>query len=289
MKRKKTDTLAFTKMHGLGNDYIFCDGRNLNLNWSSIAASISNRHFGVGSDGIIIAFESDTADLRMLMLNADGSEGLMCGNGIRCLIAFAIDVGMISEDTTPVAVETASGVINVTPIWHDGCVVSARVNMGEPKFTAVEVPFDLAGHTYLRDYPLSIEAATFFITAVSMGNPHAVAVVDEPVEHFDLGHFGPLIEQNTLFPEGVNFEIVNVISENVLKVRVWERGSGLTMACGTGACAAAVVTRNKGLSGDVVKTTLPGGDLRIEWSGRGPVFMEGPVQKVFEGTWAIRA
>ena len=280
--------VEFTKMHGAGNDYVFVDGRSLlSLDWPKLTVAMSDRHVGIGSDGVILALESDHVDLRMQMFNADGSEGRMCGNGIRCLVAFAVEIGMIPAERSPVAVETASGVAQVTPIWKDGRMTRARVDMGEPRFQAGEVPFDVPGHATLEDYPLSVDGETFAITGVSMGNPHAVAVVDEPVDGIELARLGPLMERNKSFPEGVNFGLVNVLSRDALKVRVWERGSGLTMACGTGACAAAVVTRRKGLTGDTVTVALPGGELRIEWPGRGPVMMEGPIVKVFDGRWSL--
>jgi diaminopimelate epimerase len=236
---------------------------------------------------VILALESERADLRMQMFNADGAEGKMCGNGIRCLVAFAVEISLVPADRTPVAVETASGVLEVTPIWRDGRMVRARVDMGEPQFSATQVPFDVPGQSTLDDYPLSVDGSNFAVTGVSMGNPHAVAVLNEPVSGIELGRLGPLIEHDERFPEGVNLEIVNVLSHGELRVRVWERGSGQTMACGTGACAAAVVTRLKGLTGDAVTVALPGGQLQIEWSGRGPVVMEGPIEKVFDGEWPL--
>ncbi len=287
MNREKGDVLAFTKMHGAGNDYVFVDGRGLDLDWPSLTVAVSDRHFGVGSDGIILALESTRADLRMQMFNADGSEGKMCGNGIRCLVAFAVEIGLLPADRTRVAVETASRVLDVTPIWRDGRMVRARVDMGEPRFSATDVPFEVPGSDTLEDYLLGVDGSTFAITGVSMGNPHAVAVLDEPVAGVELGRLGPLIERDERFPEGVNFGVINVLSADQLDVRVWERGSGLTMACGTGACAAAVVTRRKGLTGDSVTVNLPGGELQIEWSGRGPVIMEGPIERVFDGEWLI--
>lgn len=279
--------LAFSKMHGAGNDYVFVDGRDLTLDWTKLAVAVSDRHFGIGSDGLILALESDRADLRMQMFNADGSAGRMCGNGIRCLVAFAVDIGMVAAERSPVEVETAAGVLEVAPTWHDGRIVRARVDMGEPGFRAAEVPFDVPGESTLEDYPFTANGFSLAINGVSMGNPHAVAILDEAVGDVELERLGPLVEHDARFPERVNLELVNVLSRNLLKVRVWERGSGQTMACGTGACAAAVVARRKGLVDDVVTVALPGGDLRIEWAGTGPVMMDGPVHKVFEGSWLL--
>ena len=279
--------LAFSKMHGAGNDYVFIDGRDLTLDWTKLAVAVSDRHFGIGSDGLILALESDRADLRMQMFNADGSAGRMCGNGIRCLVAFAVDIGLVAAGRNPVDVETAAGVMEVTPTWSDGRIIRARVDMGEPAFRASEVPFDVPGESTLEDYPLTVDGFNLAINGVSMGNPHAVAILDEPVGHVELERLGPLVEHDARFPDRVNLEIVNVISRSLLRVRVWERGSGQTMACGTGACAAAVVARRKGLIEDQVTVTLPGGNLGIEWAGTGSVMMDGPVHKVFEGSWPL--
>ena len=259
----------------------------LELDWSALAVAMSDRHFGIGSDGLIVARGSDRADVAMHMLNADGSVGRMCGNGIRCLVAFAMDAGMVPADRSPVSVDTASGVLAVTPAWTGGKLVGASVDMGEPRFGAAEVPFDVPGAVTLRDHPLYVEGIELRITGVSMGNPHAVAILDRPVGEFDLAAVGPQVERSPMFPDGVNLEIVNVIDTRNLNVRVWERGSGQTMACGTGACAAAVVTRSKGLTGDKVTVSLPGGDLEIRWSGRGSVEMEGPVETVYSGVWPL--
>ncbi len=281
------EALAFSKMHGAGNDYVFVDGRDLTLDWTKLAVAVSDRHFGIGSDGLILALESDRADLRMQMFNADGSAGRMCGNGIRCLVAFAVDIGLIAAGRSPVAVETAAGVLEVAPTWRGGRIVRARVDMGEPAFRAAEVPFDVPGEKTLEDYPFAVDGFSLAINGVSMGNPHAVAILDEPVGDVALELLGPLVEHDARFPDRVNLEIVNVLSRSLLKVRVWERGSGKTMACGTGACAAAVVARRKGLIDDEVTVTLPGGNLRIEWAGTGSVKMDGPVHKVFEGSWPL--
>ena len=287
MSRNSGGSLRFVKMHGAGNDYVFVDGRDLDLDWTALSVAMSDRHFGIGSDGLIVALRSRPADLGMHMLNSDGSVGMMCGNGIRCLVAFAIESGMVPAIQSAVRVETASGVLSVTPSLIDGRVVSARVDMGEPRFGAADVPFDVPGSDVLRDHPLTVEGISFEITCVSMGNPHAVAVLEDPVGDIELEDIGPQIERSPIFPQGVNFEIVNVVDRSHLAVRVWERGSGQTLACGTGACAAAVVTRDKGLTDDAVTVSLPGGDLGIEWPGRGPLVMEGPVERVFEGVWPI--
>lgn len=277
--------MRFTKMHGAGNDYVFIDGRGLNEDWPSVAIDMSNRHTGVGSDGIILALPSKHADVRMVMFNADGSEGKMCGNGIRCLVDFAKRRNFFPDHIPTVVVQTASGDRQVTPILKNGQVISAAVEMGEPIFESAEVPVNLPMLDKVVDYPIQIQSYSFRITCVSMGNPHAVLFTDEPVDEYPLDEIGPKVETLDIFPEGVNFEIVNVHDPSNVSARVWERGSGLTMACGTGACAIMAAGQLKGLTGNNVNVRLPGGELKITWPGYGNVIMEGPVQEVYEGEW----
>jgi diaminopimelate epimerase len=277
--------MKFTKMHGAGNDYVFVDARELQGDWPALSVAMSDRHTGVGADGLILARASDRAHMRMTMFNADGSEGRMCGNGIRCLVAFALTRGIVKADTSPVVVETLAGDLKVMPSWTNGMVVRATVAMGEPRFAVDDVPVVAPGHDTLMDYPLVVDGQTFAISGVSMGNPHAVAFLDTPIGDFKLHDIGPVVEHDAMFPERVNFEIVNVIDRGHVRARVWERGSGQTMACGTGACAVAVIGRLKGLTGDQVTVSLPGGDLLISWPGHGEVILEGPIQDVFDGEW----
>ena len=277
--------MRFTKMHGAGNDYLYVDGRVQERNWPALSAAMSDRHTGVGSDGLIVLMTSDAADLRMAMFNADGSEGKMCGNGIRCLVAFAMDRGMVPKDRERVHVETLSGIRWVEPVWDNGRFGAAVVGMGEPILNAEDVPVVASGHETVLDYPLRVDGQDFRISCVSMGNPHAVAFLDRPVADVRLHEIGPVVENHPMFPEQVNFEIAQVVDDGRIEARVWERGSGLTMACGTGACAVAVVGRIQSRTGDRVAVALPGGDLTITWPGSGEVVMEGPVATVFEGEW----
>ncbi|MEG3594516.1 MAG: diaminopimelate epimerase [Chloroflexota bacterium] len=283
MNSESHTTIQFTKMHGAGNDYVFIDGRNSNLNWSSLSISISDRHFGVGADGLIVAFDSKDADIRMQMYNLDGSEGMMCGNGIRCFVAFGVNIGLLNRDSASFSVETASGILEVTPIWENDQMVAASVNMGLPKFLSSEVPFILEGYQSLEDYDLEIEDQHFAVSALSMGNPHAVTILDTPISGFDLAHIGPKIENHPMFPQQVNFEIINILNRDLISLRVWERGSGQTLACGTGACAAAVIAIKKGLVNNKVTVKLPGGDLEIQWENDSYVYMKGPIKTVFQG------
>lgn len=272
-------------MHGAGNDYVYIDGRGTEENWSEIAISVSDRHKGIGSDGLILAKDSDIGDVKMVMFNSDGSQGQMCGNGIRCLVKFAFDKNIVPTTKESVVVDTASGTKIVTPIWEEERMVSARVDMGEPSVALEDIPAIAPGHSMIMDYPIEINGETIKINCASMGNPHAIAFIETPVEDYPLDKIGPLIEHHKMFPDRTNFEIVNLINQNHVKARVWERGSGLTEACGTGACAIVAITRLRRLTQGNVTVSLPGGDLEIEWTGDGGVIMEGPVATVFEGDW----
>lgn len=284
--------MKFTKMQGAGNDYIYIDARNLEQDWPSLSRAMSDRHFGVGSDGIILIRDSNVADLKMSMFNADGSEGEMCGNGIRCFTKYAIEHGVVSPPEAAVTVETLAGVRSVAPIYKGERVAGARVSMGLPRFVPEEIPVTLdpaMGQVKapILKYPLQPGDFRLLVSFVSMGNPHAVTFIDQPVEEFPLHNIGPMVERHPMFPRRVNFEIVNIQDESHLTARVWERGSGETLACGTGACAIGVVSRLLGYTGDRVDITLPGGALTIEWDGEGEVYLEGPAEEVFSGEWQV--
>ena len=283
--------MEFTKMHGAGNDYVYVDARAMpERDWGSLSRSISDRHFGVGGDGLILVMDSDVADLRMRMFNSDGSEGAMCGNGIRCFAKYAIERGIVSATARAVTVDTLSGVRTIVPHYDGRLVDSARVSMGAPRLAPWEIPVDLDPAIAGKDGPIinyAVHPGDFrlFLTFVSMGNPHAVTFIDQPVEEFPLHNIGPLVERHPIFPDRVNFEIVNLRDDGNLDARVWERGSGETMACGTGACAIGVASRLLGHTGEQVAVNLPGGTLNIEWDGQGEVYLEGPAAEVFSGVW----
>ena len=282
--------MKFTKMQGAGNDYIYIDARELDQDWPSLCRQMSDRHFGIGSDGIILIENSDVADIKMRMYNADGSEGEMCGNGIRCFTKYAIEHQIVDRPEGALTVDTLAGIRQVVPVFQDGIIASARVAMGTPEFDPPLIPVNLdksSGEVrvpVLR-YPLNPGDFRLLMGFASMGNPHAVTFLDQPVEEFPLREIGPLVETHPMFPRRVNFEIVNRVDEGHLKARVWERGSGETMACGTGACAIAVVSRLLGHTGDRVDITLPGGTLTVDWDGQGEVYLEGPAEEVFSGEW----
>ena len=282
--------MKFTKMHGAGNDYVYVDARSENRDWNELSRQMSDRHFGVGSDGLILIKDSDVADLKMSMFNADGSEAEMCGNGIRCFVKYAVDRGIVSDSSTSVSVETLAGIRRVAPIAENGQVVAARVSMGNPILTPTDVPVKLEsageyGSGPLLGYPFQMDGHDLPLSFVSMGNPHAVTFIDTPVAEFPLHTVGPKMEHHSIFPNRVNFEIVNIDSLDHLTARVWERGSGETMACGTGACGIAVASILGGHTGNAVDITLPGGTLTVNWDGEGEVFLEGPAQEVFNGEW----
>lgn len=282
--------MKFTKMHGAGNDYVYVDARSEDRDWPELARRMSDRHFGVGSDGLILIKDSDVADLRMSMFNADGSEAEMCGNGIRCFVKYAVDRGIVSGGTSSVNVETLAGIRNIVPVTEHGLVTAARVSMGLPIFNPSDVPVALEstgeyGAGPVLEYPFEMDGHDLPLSFVSMGNPHAVTFIDTPVADFPLLTAGPKVEHHSIFPRRVNFEIVNVDSSDHLTARVWERGSGETLACGTGACGIAVASILGGHTGNTVDITLPGGTLKVDWDGQGEVYLEGPAEEVFSGEW----
>ena len=283
--------MKFTKMHGAGNDYIFIDARTIDADWTALARSMSDRHFGIGGDGIILVLPSDTADLKMRMFNADGSEGEMCGNGIRCFTKLAIERGIAEKGVSRLSVETLAGVRTVVPVLEGDRVVRATVAMGMPRLEPDEVPVSLDSARGERvgkavvNYPVEVGSTDLKLSFVSMGNPHAVAFVEQPVGGFPLHLIGPQMERLAMFPRRVNFEVANLEGGGRIRARVWERGSGETMACGTGACAVAVAARLLGLSDGDLDITLPGGTLKISWDGEGEVYLEGDAVEVFEGEW----
>ena len=287
--------MKFTKMHGAGNDYLYIDARDhddFSTDWSQLSRSMSDRHFGVGSDGIILIEDSGIADLKMRMFNADGSESEMCGNGIRCFAKYAIDRGLATSGADGIEVETLAGIRTVVPIYDGDRITGARVAMGEPLLEPGDVPVILdpaSGYPKgpVTGYPLAVDSLELSLSFVSMGNPHAITFIDQPVGEFPLHTIGPMVEHHSMFPNRVNFETVNITGPGAMTARVWERGSGETMACGTGACAIAVAARLLGIADGRVDITLPGGTLSIDWDGEGEVYLEGPAEEIFSGKWPV--
>lgn len=275
--------MRFTKMEGLGNDYVYvnCFEEKID-NASEIAIAVSDRHFGIGSDGLILIKPSDKADFFMEMYNADGSQGKMCGNGIRCVGKYVYDFGL--TDKTEITVDTLAGIKYLKLNVKDGKVASVRVNMGAPVLAPAEVPVKLDGDMVV-DRTITIDGKDYNVTCVSMGNPHCITYMDD-VEGLDIEKVGPGFENNAIFPDRVNTEFVKVIDRDTLVMRVWERGSGETLACGTGACAVAVASILNGLCNNSVTVKLLGGDLKITWDREvNTVYMEGPAKVVFTGEW----
>ena len=275
--------LRFTKMHGISNDYVYISTFDQpEEDWEQLAIRLSDRRTGIGGDGIILVCPSDIADAKMRIFNADGSEGMMCGNGIRCVGKFVYDKGLVPADKTTVTIDTLSGIKTLELTVRDGKVQSARVDMGAAILDPAEIPvvFD---KEKMIDEGLTVDGREWRVTAVSMGNPHCVTFVDD-VDGLSLEKLGPHFEHHPAFPERVNTEFVKVIDDHTLQMRVWERGSGETWACGTGACATAVAACLNGYcqKGEDITVRLRGGDLVINYTDE-TVIMTGPASTVFEG------
>lgn len=273
--------IKFTKMHGLGNDYVYIDAINQKIeNESSLAKFVSNRHFGIGSDGLILICKSEVADFKMRMFNSDGSEAEMCGNGIRCVGKFVYDKGLTNKTT--VKIETLAGIKTLILNTKDGKVETARVDMGEPILEAEKIPV-ISTEEPVKNLELEAENKKFKFTCVSMGNPHAITIVENTKE-FDVEKYGKVLEVDKAFPKKANIEFAQIIDRKNINMRVWERGAGETLACGTGACATAVACNLNGLTDRKVNIELLGGTLNIEWNETdNHVYMTGPAVTVFDG------
>ena len=274
--------MKFTKMQGAGNDYVYvnCFVENV-ADARQTAIQVSNRNFGVGSDGLILIMPSEKADVRMRMFNSDGSESEMCGNGIRCVAKYAYDHGIVTK--TEITAETGAGILTLQLVpGGDGKIEKVRVNMGPPRLTRGEIPMTGDTSAQVVDQPLSILDRIFRITCASMGNPHCVIFVDD-VENFPVTTYGPLIENHELFPRRTNVEFVQVISRSEVRQRTWERGAGETLACGTGSSAVTAACLLNGLTDRKILNHLSGGDLEMEWAGDGNIYMTGPAVEVFSG------
>lgn len=274
--------MKFTKMQGCGNDYVYidCTKTQIKGNMADLAVKISDRHFGVGSDGLILIKPSDKADFFMDMYNSDGSRGKMCGNGIRCVGKYVYDKGL--TDKKRIKVETLSGVKTLDLITENGKVAYVTVDMGAPDFTPANIPVVWDKEAVINE-PLVVGDKEYRVTCLSMGNPHAVVFVED-TDNFPIDKVGPMFENHEIFPDRVNTEFVKVIDRNRIKMRVWERGSGETLACGTGACASVVASVVNGFTDNEVKVSLLGGDLHIKYDkDKNMVYMTGPAVTVFEG------
>lgn len=277
--------IRFTKMHGAGNDYIYINAINsCPANLPELSNEMSDRHKGVGSDGVVLIMPSDKADFRMRMFNADGSEGEMCGNASRCVAKYVYDKGLTSK--RKITLETLAGikVLEITKVV-DEKVREVKVDMGEPSFVPENIPTN--SNCEVIDMPISTSLGTLNLTAVGTGNPHGVVIMDS-VSDLDIDSIGPEIQNNELFPRKANIEFVRIINRNEIEMRVYERGSGETMACGTGACASVVATSRLGLTDRRATVHLKGGDLQIHWAENNHIYMTGEAATVFEGEYERR-
>lgn len=285
--------LRFTKMQGIGNDYVYINGFEEEIsNPGELATRISDRHFGVGSDGLVLILPSGVADLRMRMFNADGTEAEMCGNATRCVGKYAYDRGLVKKDV--IRLETAAGIKIIRLKFEAGTVCGATVDMGEPILVPSRIPVELAPVLSVDEedrrciaHPIQVDGRTYAVTAVSMGNPHAVVFM-QGIDELDLPALGPLFEHHPLFPRRTNTEFVEVLSSTSIRMRVWERGAGETLACGTGACAATVACALNGYTGRSVDVELRGGVLHVDWDeASGHVYMSGAAVTVFDGVYYL--
>ena len=278
--KKGNQPMKFTKMHGCGNDYVYVDcTKDMLKNPSAAAQAVSDRHFGVGGDGLILICPSETADFRMAMYNADGSEGAMCGNGIRCVAKYVYDKGL--TDKTRITVETKAGIKTLDLTVEEGKVSLVKVDMGLPNCNSEAIPVVGLGD-FVVGRSVNVAGRDWTMTCVSMGNPHAVVWVDS-MNDLPLEELGPQFEHHPMFPDRVNTEFVQILNDHEINMRVWERGSGETLACGTGACASVAATYLNRRTGSNVLVHLRGGDLMIEIGDDGHIYMTGPATTVFEG------
>ena len=274
--------MKFTKMHGCGNDYVYINCFNETVEHpEELAVRVSDRHFGIGSDGLILIKPSEKADFEMEMYNADGSQGAMCGDGIRCVAKYVYDYGL--TDKTNISVDTKSGIKYLDLTVTNGKVALVKVNMGQPELNAEKIPMIYKKQQVIQQ-PLAVKDNIYEVTAVSMGNPHVIVYMDQ-IRDLAIEKIGPDFEKHPAFPEGVNTEFVHVIDRKTVEMRVWERGSGETLACGTGACAVAVACVLNGYTEEEVTVRLLGGELKIFWNRKeNLVYMTGPAEVVFDGT-----
>ena len=290
--------MNFTKLQGAGNDFILVETKDAERDWSQMARAMCDRHFGIGADGLLLLLPSDIADFRMRMFNPDGFEAEACGNGLRCLAKYIVDRGLRAgkfEEAlslqNQILVETIAGV-RMVRLNKIGKSIKIQVGMGTPKFGANDIPVvikqgkgDLVDIKSMLNYSVVIDGKELRLNFVSMGNPHAVCFWQQPVADFPLSQIGPKVEHLAIFPNRVNFEVANVMSRQQIEARVWERGAGETLACGTGACAVAVAAQLYGYIDNEADIKLPGGILQAEWDKAGEVFLSGPAEIVFTGDW----
>ncbi len=278
--------MLFTKVHGLGNDFILVNagiGERFPDDYATLAKETCDRKFGIGADGLVLLLDSGVADVRMRIMNSDGTEAEMCGNAIRCVAQYLYEHNIVRKEQ--IKVETLAGIIVPQVILQNGMVEAIKVNMGEPRLQRAEIPMVGEAGQVVNDI-LEVDDQKFYITAVSMGNPHCVIFVED-IDSIPLHRIGPRIEHHPAFPKKTNVEFVQVLNPQEVRMVVWERGAGPTLACGTGACAVAVAGILNGLTEKKVTVHLPGGSLEIEWDDNGKVYMTGPAKEVFHGEYTV--
>lgn len=287
--------MLFTKMEATGNDFIVVEEGAEARSWAGVAPAICDRHLGVGADGILVVSSSATADKKMRMFNPDGSEAEMCGNGIRCFAKYVLSGNGAVPQNEHFSVETRAGIKRVIPSYDAGQLTAIKVDMGRPVFSAAKIPVLINLNKSKRryrppivDFPVALGKRKLLMTFLSMGNPHAVCFLKDSIDAFPLAVVGPKVENHEIFPKRVNFEIARVVNQKKVKARVWERGAGATLSCGTGACAVAVAAILHGYTDTAVEVELPGGTLEIEWNGKEEVYLKGPANFVFKGEWIER-
>lgn len=274
--------MRFSKYHGIGNDFIIVDGfsETIPADIKKIAREFCDRHLGIGGDGLIIVLPSDKADIKMRIINSDGSEAEMCGNGIRCFAKYVYDTGRVKK--TRFTVDTLAGIMTPELVLENGRVRAVTVDMGEPSLKRSEIPMLGPEDGQVINEPLEVVDKTFNITAVLMGVPHCVVFVDD-LNSIDVAKYGAALEKHPVFPRKINVHFVEVINDREMKMRVWERGAGITLACGTGACGTLVAAVVNNKTGKKSKIQLPGGILEIEWADNNHLYMTGPAELVFNG------
>ena len=285
--------MNFTKMQSAGNDYVLVETSDTKRDWSPVAKTVCDRHFGIGADSLLLLLPSDAAQFQMRVFDPDGSEAEACGNGLRCLAKYALEKGLIGAGTDQVLVETVAGVRKVKLYQEGAKLTRIQAGMGKPRFRAKDIPVVIRGSKgnivdikSMLGYPVTVDGTNLLLNLVSMGNPHAVYFWQQPVSDFPLSRLGPKVEHLAIFSNRVNFEIARVVSRQQIEARVWERGVGETLACGSGACAITVAAQLYGYIDNKVNVKLPGGILGVEWDRGGEVFLSGPAEIVFSGEWS---
>jgi diaminopimelate epimerase len=281
--------VEFVKMQGAGNDFILVEAGNTDINWSVVSKKMCDRHFGIGADGLLLLLPSDIADFKMHTFNADGSEPEICGNGLRCMVRYYLDKGYLGGKTSNIQVETNSGIREARWLTKNGGPSEIQVGMGTPAFNENNIPVKegqcIVDIKLMPVFNIAAAGNDFKLNLISLGNPHAVHFTDNQVTDFPLDDIGPEIATNDIFPLGINFEAARILDRKNIEARVWERGVGETLACGSGACAIAVTAILHDYVDTKVNVYLPGGILKVEWDGLGEVYLSGPAETVFTGEW----